>query len=146
MTRATRRMGLIVISRAALALASVRLSADDAKVSGDLQKLQGTWVRAGEDGPELKWVFKGETLDASVGDMDYKCKVVLDSKATPHPTIDLTVQEGPADAQGKVSKGIYKLTDKKLVLCVTHPGADTRPTKFESVDGESFVFEMKPEK
>ena len=51
MTRATRRMGLIVISSAALALASVRLSADDAKVSGDLQKLQGTWVRAGEDGP-----------------------------------------------------------------------------------------------
>src|SRR5262249_43465774 len=100
MTRARRWVCAVAAVAAVLAVAGSRLSADDAKVSGDLQKLQGTWVHVGGDGPELKWVFKGSDLDAAVGSMDYKCKVVVDESAKPHPAIDLTVVDGPDDAKG----------------------------------------------
>jgi uncharacterized protein (TIGR03067 family) len=147
MIRETQRTALALGLTLALAVALIsKLYAADEKVTGDLKKLQGTWVRAGDDGPELKWVFEGETLRATVGDQEYKCKVALDSKATPHPTVDLTVQDGPGDSQGKVSKGIYKLEEKKLLLCVTHPGVETRPSEFKPLEGESYVFELKPEK
>ena len=69
----TRRATRWVMVLAALACASVR--ADDAvKVSGDLKKMQGTWVNADSDGLELRWVITGETLKANVSSRgDYSC-------------------------------------------------------------------------
>ena len=77
--------------------------------------------------------------------MDFTCKVKIDSKAKPHATIDLLIDEGPEDAERKTSMGIYKLDGEKLTLCVSHPGKD-RPQEFEQTEGESHLFELKKEK
>ena len=126
---------------ALLALSAVR--ADDAKVTGDLKKLQGTWVSASAEGPDIRWEFEGEKLKAKVGDNEYVCSVKLDEKATPHPTADLTIKEGPGDAVGKTSKAIYKFDGDKVVFCVTTPGNDNRPTEFKASPDESHLFELK---
>jgi uncharacterized protein (TIGR03067 family) len=128
-----------------LAGAAPALRADDAKVEGDLKKMQGTWVRAGDEGPDLKWVIEGDNLKASVNGQDYTCKLKLDAKATPHPSADLAIKDGPGDSAGKTSKGIYKFEGDRLVFCVTMPGGETRPTEFKNVEEERFVFTLKKE-
>ena len=54
--------------------------------------------------------------------MDYTCKGKIDADAKPHATIDLVIEDGPEEAKGKTSKGIYKLDGEKLTLCVSAPG------------------------
>jgi len=125
------------------ALLAPGLRADDAKVSGDLKKMQGTWVNAGSEGPEARWVIEGETLKATVNGQDYNCTLSLDPKAEPHPTADLTIKEGPGDAVGKSSKAIYKFDGDKLVFCVTSPGGETRPAEFKTVEDQAYLFELK---
>src|SRR5205807_1702824 len=58
-----RRLALLAILTAAgLACVFVPgLRADDAKVTGDLKKMQGTWVTTGGD-PAAKWVIEGDVL------------------------------------------------------------------------------------
>ena len=119
--------------------------AEDEKISGDLKKMQGTWVRAGEEGPELKWEIKGDSLKADVDGMVYTTTLTLDPKATPHPTADLKITDGPGNSAGKVSKGIYKFDGDKLIFCVTPPGGEKRPTEFTSSE-ETHLFALKMEK
>ena len=145
MRQVTRWAGLALVLSSALASAAPGLRAEDDKVTGDLKKMQGSWVNAKDDAPESKWVFEGETLKSTVHGQEYTCKVVVDAKATPHSTIDLTIQEGPGDSVGKSSKSIYKFEDKKLIVCVSFPGIDTRPVEFKSVDDEAMLFELKKE-
>lgn len=119
--------------------------AQDEKITGDLKKMQGTWVRAGEEGPELKWVIKGDSLKADVDGVVYTTKLTLDPKATPHPTADLKITEGPGNSAGTVSKGIYKFDGEKLIFCVTPPGGDKRPTDFAPSE-DTHLFALKMEK
>jgi len=57
-------------------------------------------------------------------------------------TIDLHIDEGPDDAKGSTSKGIYKFDgDDKFVFCFSPEGE--RPTKFEQVGTEQFLVELK---
>ena len=144
MRRATRWTGL-ALALLVLGGAGVAALADDAKITGDLKKIQGTWVRDGDDGPEVRWVFTGETLKAKVNDQEYVCAITLDSKATPHATADFKITEGPGDSAGKVSKAIYKFDGDNLVLCISHPGGETRPADFKAVEDESFLFKLKKE-
>lgn len=116
--------------------------ADEKESATALKELKGTWV---SDEPlESKWTFEGETLKASVNGVDYTCKVKVDPKARP-ATIDFQIEEGPEESRRMTSKCIYKLEDGKLILCVSLPGKE-RPTEFEAVEGESFLFELKKEK
>jgi uncharacterized protein (TIGR03067 family) len=119
------------------------LKADDAAVSGDLKKLQGTWVTP--TGAEIsgRWTFEGATLKAKVNEAEYTCAITLDSKATP-ATIDLAVKEGVG--AGELSKGIYKFDGDNLVLCVTRPGDPSRPTEFKQVDDQSYLFTLMKDK
>jgi uncharacterized protein (TIGR03067 family) len=121
--------------------------ADDEKSSADVLKtFQGTWIPADEQGGlDSKWTFEGESLKATVNGMDYTCKVKLDPKAKPHPTVDFIIEEGPEDSKGKTSKCIYKLDGEKLTLCVSTPGKD-RPKEFEQVEDEAYLFELKKQK
>jgi uncharacterized protein (TIGR03067 family) len=136
---------LAVLALAGAVSVSASGRADDEKVTGDLKKMQGAWVKTEGEGPDARWVFEGDTLKAKVGDNDYVCKVTLDPKASPHPTADLLVKEGPGDIVGKTSKAIYKFDGDKLVFCVTHAGVDNRPTDFKPAENESFLFEFKKE-
>jgi uncharacterized protein (TIGR03067 family) len=144
MRRATRISGL-ALAFAVLGGAGIAALADDAKIAGDLKKIQGTWVRDGDEGPDVRWVFTGDSLKARVNDQEYVCTVTLDSKATPHATADFKINEGPGESAGKVSKAIYKFEDDKLIICVTHPGAETRPTEFKAEEDGNFLFKLKKE-
>ena len=150
MRRAPRSAALVAATTGLLialsAAPGVFLRADDAaKVTGDLKKMQGTWIAAEDNGPDVRWVVEGDNLKASINGQDFTCKLTLDEKATP-ATADIAISEGPGDTPGKTSKAIYKFDGEKFAICVALPGADTRPAKFETVEGESFVFAMKKEK
>jgi uncharacterized protein (TIGR03067 family) len=136
-------LGLAVGMALVLGGAAARALADDAADAADaLKALKGTWVS--DEGIDSSWTFEGETLKATVNGLDYICKVKVDPKAKP-ATLDLTIDEGPEDSKGKVSKCIYKREGEKLILCVSMPGKD-RPKEFEQTEGESYVFELKKEK
>ena len=117
---------LIVAIGAGLSLGWGTASArGDDKAQAELFKpLQGTWASSGE-GIEATWTFDGEKIKANVAGMEYTCKGKVDKDAKPHATIDLTIEDGPEEAKGKMSKGIYKLDGEKLTLCVSAPGKDS---------------------
>ena len=61
------------------------------------------------------------------------------------PPSTWSIDDGPEEAKGKTSKGIYKLDGEKLTICVSVPGKD-RPKDFAQVDDEAYLFELKKEK
>jgi uncharacterized protein (TIGR03067 family) len=121
-----------------------RALGDEKKVAEVLKSIKGTWA-SDADGIDSKWTFEGETLKATVNGADYTCKVKVDPDAKPLATMDLTIDEGPEDSKGKVSKAIYKLDGEKLTLCVSMPGKD-RPKAFEQSPDEAYLFELKKQK
>ncbi len=116
---------------------------DDKAQAELLKPLQGTWASSGE-GIDATWTFDGEKVKANVAGMEYTCKGKVDKDAKP-ATIDLVIEDGPEEAKGKTSKGIYKLDGEKLTICVSVPGKD-RPKDFAQVDDEAYLFELTKEK
>jgi uncharacterized protein (TIGR03067 family) len=123
---------------------AARALADDTAQTELLKPFQGTWASSGE-GIEATWTFDGEKIKANVAGMEYTCKGKIDKEAKPFATIDLVIEDGPEEAKGKISKGIYKLDGEKLTLCVSTPGKD-RPKEFAQTDDEAYLFELKKEK
>ena len=120
-------------------------AAGDAKSQAELIKpFLGTWASSG-DGLDATWTFESEKVKATVAGMEYTCKAKIDADAKPFATIDLVIDDGPEEAKGKTSKGIYKIDGEKLTLCVSTPGKD-RPKEFAQVDDEAYLFELKKEK
>jgi uncharacterized protein (TIGR03067 family) len=128
-----------------LGFGAVSSRGDDTSQAELLKPFQGTWASSGE-GIEATWTFDGEKIKANVAGMEYTCKAKIDKDAKPHGTIDLTILDGPEEAKGKISKGIYKLDGEKLTLCVTAPGKEDRPKDFAQVEDEVYLFELKKEK
>lgn len=126
-----------------LLTASVVTGADDAsKASGDLKKIQGTWTAPSQSGEESVYTFKDNKLTVKAPSRTYQMTVTLDEAAKPHKTLDLKIDEAPEDAKGKTVKAIYKLDgDDKLSVCFRPEGE--RPTKFEQVEMEQFLIELK---
>jgi uncharacterized protein (TIGR03067 family) len=117
----------------------------DEKSQADLIKpLLGTWASSGE-GLDATWIFENDKVKANVAGMEYTCKPKIDADAKPFATIDLVIDDGPDEAKGKTSKGIYKIDGEKLTLCVSAPGKD-RPKEFAQTDDEAYLFELKKEK
>lgn len=136
-------LGLGVTLSLALAAGSL-VRSDEAKVSGDLKKMQGTWILpAGE--AKWEWVFEGETMKARFNDDDYVTRVTVNEKSSPHPSIDFEIIEGPEDGKGKTAKGIYKLEDGALTICVALPDTDARPNEFRGLANETMLFHLKRE-
>ncbi len=144
--RTSMRLFGIALAAALLTGSGVRGEDEKTAISGDLKALQGTWVSTEDNSQESRWVFEGKKANTSAGGRDYVCQVSLDAKATPHPTIDFRVTEGPDDSAGKTSRGIYKLEGGKLTICVTGPGQGSRPAEFKAVEDESYLFDLKREK
>jgi uncharacterized protein (TIGR03067 family) len=120
---------------------SLPVRGDDAEaVSGDLKAMQGKWTTENE---ESSWVFDGEKMKANVNGQEYLCKVSLNAKATPYPTVDFAINEGPGDTKGLMALGIYKLDGDSLTICVAIPGNNPRPTELKAVEDESHLFKLK---
>jgi uncharacterized protein (TIGR03067 family) len=139
----TTLLALAIWAGLSLGHGMARASDDDKPQSELLKPLQGTWNTDGE-GLDAKWTFEGEKVKATVNGTDYSCTAKVDTKAKPF-TIDLVIDDGPEDAKGKTSKGIYKLDGDKLTICTSAPGKD-RPKEFAQVEDESYLFAMKKQK
>jgi uncharacterized protein (TIGR03067 family) len=144
-------MGLTILLTVAtgadlnLGLGASSARGDDTSQTELLKPFQGTWASSGE-GIDATWTFDGEKIKANVAGMEYTCKAKIDKDAKPHGTIDLTILDGPEEAKGKISKGIFKLDGEKLTLCVSAPGKEDRPKEFTQVEDEAYLFELKKEK
>ena len=133
-------LAMTIVAGVVMNSAFLARAEDAAKVSGDLKAIQGRWTTAND---ETSWKFDGDTLKATVSGQDYVCKVKLDPKASPHPTADFVVSEGPGEAAGMAAQGIYKLDGDTLSICVNRPGQSARPTEFKAVEDEAYLFELK---
>lgn len=127
--------------RTAMALAMVALLAGGTLAQAKekeaprnpLRRLQGTWTGTFEN-QDVTWVLDGEKVTGTIAGETYKATAKVDPQAKPRAiTFDIT--EGPSDAQGKTSNGIFKLEKGKLVLCIGAPGMD-RPTEFKDAADE----------
>jgi uncharacterized protein (TIGR03067 family) len=138
------RSAWIVAALVGLVLAGAPLRADDEKIEGDLKKVQGEWSGRIMQSEAL-YTFKGKKLTVKGAARTYEMTVTLNAEAKPEKSIDLKIDEGPADAKGQTSPGIYKFDgDDKLVICFAPTGA--RPQKFEQKGDEQFVIEMTRKK
>ena len=134
---------------AALLLAGFALGDDakDSKATGDLKAMQGSWSATSPGGNDVVLTFKEDKLTVKSASRTYQITVTLDEKAKPEKTIDMRIDEAPDDAKDKTSKGIYKLDpdDKdKLQICFSPEGE--RPSKYETVENEQYLVELKRKK
>jgi uncharacterized protein (TIGR03067 family) len=139
------RCAAIGCSLTLLGSAGLGFAGDEGSLSAAAKAVQGTWTTAESSELDAKWVFKGETLEATVNGMEYVGKIKIDDKAKPHATLDIVLTDGPEDSKGKTAKAIYKLDGDKLVVSVGHPGMD-RPKDFEPVPDQVYLFELKKKK
>ena len=133
----------------ALLFGAVALGDDakDPKSSADLKALQGSWTGTTPGGNDIVLTFKDDKLTVKSPSRTYQITVTLDDQAKPDKTIDMHIDEAPEDAKDKTSKGIYKFdgNDKdKLRICFSPEGE--RPTKFETVENEQYLVELKRKK
>ena len=138
-------LGLFAVA-SMLAVSAVRgADKEGAKeAEGDVKKLEGKWTApSGGDG-KVTYTFSGTKLKVVAPSRSYEMTVTLDEKAKPDKTIDFKINEGPDDAKGKTSKGIYKFDGEKFVFCFRPMG--DRPTKYETVGYEQIVVELTKDK
>ena len=133
-----------LLSAACLTAGFTTHAADD-PVEGDLKSIQGEWTVPSASGGEVSYTFKGGSLAIESPSRSYKMTIKLDPKAKPEKSIDFHIDDGPDDAKGKDSVGIYKFEDDgSLTLCFRAEG--DRPTKFEQIGFEQFVTKLKRKK
>jgi uncharacterized protein (TIGR03067 family) len=135
---------LVAFSGAVLAAGPVSRG-DDVPIEGDLKTIQGEWTVPSGAGGDVTYTFKGKTLSIEAPNRAYKMTIKVDAKAKPEKSIDFHIDEGPDDAKGKDSKGIYQLEgDDGLTLCFS--GEGDRPTKFEQIGFEQILTKLKRKK
>jgi uncharacterized protein (TIGR03067 family) len=136
-------MGLVL---AGMLVTATATRADDAAIEKDLKVLEGEWtVKSGGEGDVL-YKFKGNKLEVTAPSRSYKMTVKIDPTAKPEKSIDFQIDEGPDDAKGKTSKGIYKFEDdnNSFVFCFRAEG--DRPDKYEQVGFEQILSKLKRKK
>jgi uncharacterized protein (TIGR03067 family) len=114
------------------------------KVEGDLKKIQGKWTTPSANGDKVSYTFEGKKLKVVAPSRTYEMVVTLDPEAKPEKSIDFKIVEGPDDAKGNTSKGIYKFDGDKFVFCFAPQG--DRPTKFEMEGYEKILTTLTKDK
>jgi uncharacterized protein (TIGR03067 family) len=115
-------------------------------------ELEGTWLpesvvdngKENKGANDFKLTFKGDTFTLRKGEkVVVRGRFTLDAKKKPCE-IDSTITEGPDQAKGKASRGIYTHEGDKLTMCFAQAGQEKRPTEFSAPDGSNHVlFELK---
>jgi uncharacterized protein (TIGR03067 family) len=136
--------------QAALLLASIVIvpsfsHAEDGPLEGDMKSIQGEWTVPSGFGGEVTYTFKDKSLAIESPNRSYKMTIKLDTTAKPARSIDFQIDDGPDDAKGKTSKGIYKFDgEDTLVLCFS--GQGERPKEFEQIGFEQILTKLKRKK
>ena len=122
---------LMELLLAGLATAAfIGASADD-PLDGDLKTIQGEWTVPSGSGGDVTYTFKGKSLAIESPSRSYKMTIKLDPKAKPQKAIDFHIDDGPDDAKGKDSIGIYKIEDDgNLTICFRAEG--DRPNRIRA--------------
>jgi len=136
-------MGLVL---AGMLVSARALRADDAAIQKDLKALEGEWTVKSGSGEEVLYKFKGDKLEVKAPSRSYKMTVKIDPTAKPEKTIDFQIDDGPDDAKGKTSKGIYKLEDDNNTFVFCFRGEGDRPDKYEQVGFEQILSKLKRKK
>jgi uncharacterized protein (TIGR03067 family) len=136
--------GMVLLLSGLLA-ANAAVRADDPAVEKELKKLAGEWTIKNDSGAEISYTFKGDKLEVKAPTRSYKMTVKIDPAAKPEKTIDFHIDEGPDDAKGKTSKGIYKFEDDDSFTFCMRPEGD-RPDKYEQVGFEQILSKLKRKK
>jgi uncharacterized protein (TIGR03067 family) len=127
----------VLLALVAAGTARARADATD----DDLKKIEGKWTTPSGGGGTVTYTFKGKTLKVEAPSRKYEMTITLDAAAKPEKSIDFKIDEGPDDAKGKTSKGIYKLDgNDKFIFCFRPEG--DRPTKYEMVGFEQILTEL----
>ncbi len=142
---------LIKLTATGLVLAGMLASApaaraDDAAIATDMKVLEGEWTVKSGGGGEVLYKFKGDKLEVKAPNRSYKMTVKIDPTAKPEKTIDFQIDDGPDDAKGKTSKGIYKLEDDNNTFVFCFSGEGDRPSKYEQVGFEQILSKLKRKK
>jgi uncharacterized protein (TIGR03067 family) len=137
----TRRLAIGLAVGAWMSI-SLSVHAAEEKDGGDLKKLEGKWTTPSGQGGQVTYSFKGDKVKIETPSRNYEMTVKLDATAKPEKTIDFKIDEGPDDAKGKTSKGIYKWDgNDKFIFCFRPEG--DRPDKYEQIGYEQIVTELK---
>ncbi|WP_435007347.1 TIGR03067 domain-containing protein [Tundrisphaera lichenicola] len=139
----TRRVWLGVALAALIVPAATLRGAED-KIDGDLKAIQGKWSMNSENGDKITYTVEGKKLKVVAPSRTYEMTLKLDAEAKPNKTIDFKIEEGPEDAKGQTSLGIYKLDGEKFVFCFAPQGE--RPSKFETEGYEKIVVTLSKDK
>ena len=129
---------------AALLAPVAGLRAAEDKVEGDLKKIQGKWTAPSNNAGKATYTFDGKKLKLVAPTRTYEMIVTLKEDAKPDKTIDFKIVEGPEDAKGNTSLGIYKFDGEKFVFCFAPQG--DRPVKFETQGYEKIVVTLTKDK
>jgi uncharacterized protein (TIGR03067 family) len=122
------------------------LRAEDAAVQKDLKTLEGEWTVKSQSGDEILYKFKGDKLEVTAPSRSYKMTLKIDPTARPEKTIDFQIDDGPDDAKGKTSKGIYKFADDGKTFIFCFRGEGDRPDKYEQIGYEQILSTLKRKK
>jgi uncharacterized protein (TIGR03067 family) len=139
------KLGAILVVLGGLFTGATAVRADDAAVEKELKKLAGEWTIKNDSGAEISYTFKGDKLEVKAPTRSYKMTVMLDPAAKPEKTIDFRIDEGPDDAKGKTSEGIYKFEDDNTFTFCMRPEGD-RPDKYEQIGFEQILSKLKRKK
>jgi uncharacterized protein (TIGR03067 family) len=132
-------------SMAILAVAATGMTARADDVDSELKKFEGEWIVPSASGGEDVYKFKDKILNIEAPTRKYTMTVTLDPKAKPDKTIDFKIDEGPDDAKGKTSLGIYKFEGDET-LVISFRGEGERPKTYEQVGFEQILVKLKRKK
>jgi uncharacterized protein (TIGR03067 family) len=139
-----RRGGIGPVAGCVLVVAT-GLLADDAVVQKDLKRLEGEWSYTNQNGGEVTYKFKGDKLSIRAPNRSYRMTIKLNPAANPEKTIDFHIDEGPEDAKGKTTKGIYKFEgDDIFIFCIRLEG--DRPTTYKQSGDEQILSTLRRKK
>jgi uncharacterized protein (TIGR03067 family) len=114
----------------------------DAKVEGDLKKLQGEWISKDPQGGESIWSFKGDKLSLKVPGREYSIVIKLDEKSKPEKNMDFDVADDSPNAKGFKAPGIYKFDGETKVTIAFGADGKDRPTEYKTDFTKSFSFDL----
>ena len=104
----------------------------------DLEMLQGTWVSvSGRRQAELLFAGHHFTVRFMDGDL-YMGKFTLNPGGRPK-IMEMQLDEGPANHQGKVARCLYDLAPDALRWCAPEPGSTERLGSFPSSQDRHYL-------